>query len=259
MWVVAIRKVEGDEGARIAALQAALGLTAYEARPRALGPVPRVVGTFGQREPADTAAAILGGADMSPLVLGDDDIESDARRAAVRSFGLEPEGVRFVLRNGRTVDLEGREIRLLLRGTKIRSEQRVETTTERKLAVGKAVLTGGLLLTKQKKKDVTISTEVREGFLHVYASGEAVLSLVESGLLYDGLGAAMAPTRAANFARLVSELRARAPRAPYDERLLTRAGQGQVLGGVLGPEPFLDVATTVLAATLVTAESSPYR
>ena len=250
MFVVAVRKLEGEPGPRIEALQAALGLTAYEARPRAMPPVPRVVGTFGEIGAAETAAAILGGADLSPLVLGPEQMESDAQRTFPRSFELGPDRVTFRMRDGRTIDVYGDAIRLLLRGTRIRREERIETTTERKLAVGKAVLTGGLLLTKQKKKDITVSTEARENFLHVYAAGQPILVLGESTVLYDGLGTAMAPTRAANFMRLTAEMRARAVTAVYDERLLTRAGQAQVLGGVLAPEPFLDVATTVLAASL---------
>jgi len=250
MFVVVVRRLEGAEQPRIEAMQAALGLTAYEARPRAMPPAPRVVATFGDLGTAETAAAILGGAEMSPLVLGDEQIESDARRAFPRSFVLEPDRIVFRLRDGRSIDVDAGSIRLLLRGTRIRREERTETTTERKLSVGKAVLTGGLLLTSQKKKDVVISTEAREGFLHVYAPGTPDLVIGETGLLYDGLGAAMAPTRTANFARLTAELRARAVRAVYDERLLTRAGQAQVLGGVLAPEPFLDVATTVLSASL---------
>lgn len=250
MWVVAVRTLEGPEAPRIAAITAALGLTPYEARGRVQGPAPRVVATFGQRGPADRAAELLDAANLSPIVLGDEQIESDARRLFARSFSLTPSGVRFVRRDGQAFDVEGANITLLLRGTRIRRDQRTEVTTERKLSVGKAVLTGGLLLTSKKEKETVISTEVREGFLAVYADGAPDFLLGETTILYDGLGAAMGPTRAANFARLVTELRQRAVSAPYDERLLTRAGQAQVLGGVLSPEPFLDVAMTVLAASL---------
>lgn len=258
MWVVAVRKLDGPEAARIDALVTALGLSLYEARPRAMGPAPRVVATFGQQAAAQGAADLLEARGMQPIVLGDDQMESDRRRVFARSFVLTPDGVRFVMRDGRSIDVAGSDIGLLLRGTRIRRDEHVEVTTQRKLSVGKAVLTGGLLLTSEKKKETKISTEVREGFLSVYASGAPDVVLAETGILYEGLGAAMAPTRAANFARLVIELRQRAIGAVYDERLLTRAGQAQVLGGVLGPEPFLDVAITVLAASLRTADA-PYR
>jgi hypothetical protein len=250
MWVLAVRALEGPDAARIEALSSAIGITAYEARPRAFGLVPHVVATFGQRPAADRAAEILEDAGMQPLLLGEDEMESDAGRVVARSFVLGPSDVRIVLRDGRTFDCAGADIALLLRGTRIRQDQRTEVTTERKLSVGKAVLTGGILLTKNKKKETTVSTEVREGFVYLYGVGLPDIVISETAVLYDGLGPAMAPTRAANFARLVTELRARAVGALYDERMLTRAGQAQVLGGVLAPEPFFDVATTVLSLSL---------
>lgn len=258
MWIVAVRSLDAPEPARIQAITAALGLTPYEARARAQGPAPRLVATFGQQAPAERAGEMLAAAGLDPLVVGDEQIESDARRAFVRSFELGPASIRFVLRDGRAFDVAAADIALLLRGTRIRRDTRTEVTTERRLSVGKAMLTGGLSFTSDKKKETTISTEVREGFLSVYAPSAPDLIVVETTVLYDGLGAAMAPTRAANFTRLVAELRSRAIGAVYDERLLTRAGQAQVLGGVLSPEPFLDVAMTVLSASLRTA-ASPYR
>jgi hypothetical protein len=258
MWVLAIRAVDPPEPQRVEAIATALGLTPYEARARAQGPAPRVVATFGQRAPADRAAEVLEAAGLDPLVVGDDQIESDARRLLVRSFVLGPASVRFVLRDGRSFEVAAADFTLLLRGTRIRRDSRTEVTTERRLSVGKAMLTGGLIMTSDKKKETTISTEVREGFLSLYAATTPDLLVGETTVLYEGLGPAMAPTRAANFARLVAELRSLAATAVYDERLLTRAGQAQVLGGVLGPEPFLDVATTVLAASLPAA-AAPYR
>jgi hypothetical protein len=258
MWVVAVRKLDGPEPHRVAAIASALGLTPYEARARAQGPAPRVVGTFGQQAPAEVAAALLEAAGLQPIVFGDEQVESDRRRLSARTFVLGPSAARFVLRDGRSFDVAGTGITLLLRGTRIYRDERTEVTTQRKLSVGKAVLTGGLLLTSEKKKETTISTEVREGFLIVYAPGSPDVILGESSVLYDGLGPAMGPTRAANFLRLVTEMRNRASTAVYDERLLTRAGQAQVLGGVLGPEPFLDVAITVLSTALRTVET-PYR
>ena len=258
MWVLAVRSLDPPEPQRVQAIATALGLTPYEARARAQGPAPRVVATFGQRPPADGAAEALDAAGLDPIVLGDDQIESDARRVFVRSFALAPGSVRFVSRDGRSFDVASADFTLLLRGTRIRRDSHVEVTTERRLSVGKAVLTGGLLMTSGKKKETTISTEVREGFLSLYATSTPDLLIGETTVLYEGLGPAMAPTRAANFMRLVAELRTLAAAAVYDERLLTRAGQAQVLGGVLGPEPFLDVATTVLAASL-RAATAPYR
>jgi hypothetical protein len=222
-----------------------------------MGPAPRVVATFGQRAPAEQAAEALRKAGLDPVVVGGEQMESDRTRAFLRSFSFGPASVTFGLRDGRSVEVPTADIQLLLRGTRIRHETRTDVTTERRLSVGKAVLTGGLVMTSTRKKETAITTEEREGFLAVYAASAPDLIALETAVQYQGLGDAMQPTRSANFARLIAELRKRAPAAPYDERLITRAGQAQLLC-ILAPEPFLDVALTVLAATL-RPTSLPYR
>ena len=71
--------------------------------------------------------------------------------------------------------------------------------------------------------------------------------LRETELQYQGLGAALAPVRTANFRRLVHELRTRSPLASYDDRLLTATGRANVLGGILPPDRYLNVALALLA------------
>ncbi len=72
----------------------------------------------------------------------------------------------------------------------------------------------------------------------------------ESELLYRSLGGVLHPSRAANFAQVVSEVRRRCPQAVYDERLASRPGQAQLLGPSLAPAQHLDVAISVLAGAL---------
>lgn len=69
-------------------------------------------------------------------------------------------------------------------------------------------------------------------------------------LTYESFGPRRQPSRAANFAVLVAELRRRCPAAVYDERLLTRAGQARVLGPALSPGEHRDVAITLLVRVL---------
>jgi hypothetical protein len=64
------------------------------------------------------------------------------------------------------------------------------------------------------------------------------------------LGAALQQTRQANFSYLLEELRRHRADARYDDRLLTRAGQVQLLGPSLSPEQYLDIATSLLAKLL---------
>ena len=76
------------------------------------------------------------------------------------------------------------------------------------------------------------------------------MALRESALTYESFGPRRQPTRAANFAALLAELRRRCTAAVFDERLLTRAGQARVLGPALPPDEHLDVAVTLLERVL---------
>jgi hypothetical protein len=63
--------------------------------------------------------------------------------------------------------------------------------------------------------------EMREQVLYLFPrDGNVPWILRETGTRYEALGAARQPSTLANFLATVAELRARAPRAVYDERLL---------------------------------------
>jgi len=247
---VAIRRFEGEAEERAARLAAATGLTMLEARQRTRGPGPRVVSTYGDPSEAALAEAALEVAGFAPLLIRDADLEKDAARVVARSVRLDATRLEVRTRDGRVAEAPLAAITLLLRGTAFSSGTETKVTKEKKLSVGKAMLTGGLLFTKTVEKKTTREVHEREAFLHVYTAGQAPIALRESALQHEAGGARpLEPSRAANFARLAAELRAAAPAAPWDERLLTRAGQLHLLGGVLDPEQFLDVALTVLVAS----------
>lgn len=141
-------------------------------------------------------------------------------------------------------------IDLLLRGTSIAKKTEIETLKERKFSLGRAVLSGGLVMSRTEKFKREIKTEEREGFFNLYSGSLPVLTFRESTLMYDSQGFALKPSRFANFAYLISELRKRQPGAVFDERLLRRAEQAALLGPLLSPEEFLNVATSLLAKIL---------
>jgi hypothetical protein len=256
MHVVAIQSFDGPVDARASAIAEATGLSAYEAKARAKGPGPRVVVTFGDEAQAQRVALALEARQLAPIVVSTKDM-TGADRIEVRSLRFDPEALQVESRDRRRHVVPMRDVALVLRGTRIARETREETTRGRQIAIGRAVMTGGLVLTKKTERTVTTTSEAREGFLHLVVPGSPDVVLFETALQYESLGAAMQASRTANFAYLAAELRARTPGAIWDERLLTRAGQVHVLSGMLDPERWADVAIAVLAASLVTR--SPYR
>ena len=105
-------------------------------------------------------------------------------------------------------------------------QTRVETTTTEKkksFSMGRAIVSGGLLLTKTKEKSSTARTDQREEVLYVFHRAGSTPWLVrERGTRYDGLGDKMGPLEHANFVTTVALLREHAPQAAYDDRLVSR-------------------------------------
>ncbi len=252
MYVVAIYSIGADKEHLANTLSSALGRTLLEARSRlnAPGSGPFVVGVFGEKDSAAGLAVQLRNSGFNAAVLSEDEIVRDAGRESMRRFDLGEGDLRAEPAEGgsRTVAYSG--IDLILRGTGISSSTTTETTKQRSFSLGRAVLSSGLSVTKTTKTVREVTQQEREGFLILYAGDAPPLEFRENRLLYDSLGPARKPSRAANFAFLVAELRGRCRAALYDEKLLTRAGQAALLGPSLNPEEHLAVATTLLAKVL---------
>jgi hypothetical protein len=239
MHVVALRRVSGEP----AVLAGVLGVSLYDARQQLHGPGPRVLATFADPEEARRLAGALVDAGFDALHV---DLSAEIVEVVPRTFTLRPGGIQVMSRDGLPLAIRFDRIQVLLRGTRMLTEQHTEVTRTRKFSLERAVLTGGLMMTRTDKKEVKRVVDQREGFLYIRTAGVSAVELRESELLYDGLGTLREPTRTGNFTRLATIIRDGAPQARWDDRLLSRAGQLEVLGTVLTPENDLDVATAVL-------------
>lgn len=215
----------------VSTLVTAAGMTAAEARMR-LAPEPPALLA---RLPPDRAAAlveVLGRAGLVALAI-DEDVPAESERFKARSFALDDGAARFTDRGGATLTLPWEALRVVLRGLRTARTTTEHTETTRKLSVGRAVLTGGLVMTRKTTSTVHGSHEDTEQFILVHAdAGERVI-LAEETLEFSGLGPLLQPARTANMGVLAQELKRRAPRAFHDDRLvrLGRRSLPFVLGG----------------------------
>jgi hypothetical protein len=253
--VLAIYNLKGNEALLARQLAAVLHKTVYEAnsRVRAPGGGPSVIGSFASAGPAHDTANLLRDRGFDTLLLDEPELEADARRFVVRDYRFGPDAMQLEARDGR-LEVGYAAVELLLRGVVIsRRDPAVAPAgrTVRKFSLTRAALSGGLILTKAVPAPRLPAVEEREGFLHLYARGLPPVAWRESELRYhSSQGVALLPSRHANFTQLVAELRRRCPRAAFDERLASRAGQAQLLGPSLSPDRHLDVAISVLAGAL---------
>ncbi len=253
MYIVAIDDLGEDREGIASALSGALGTIFYDAlvRMRVPGKGPLIVAAYAEKNIALEKTAKLRAAGFRTLVLGQDEVETDGQSAVVRKFLFGDGGLEIEARTGDAVRIEYDLIDTIIRGTRIVQTTETETVKEQKFAAGRAILTGGLMITKSVKVTRESRTvDVREGFIYLYPGNRRPIVFLESALLYDSLGPALRPTRAANFAFVLAELRRRCPGAAYDDRLLSKAGQARLLGPMFEPERHLEIAITLLSRSL---------
>jgi hypothetical protein len=252
VYIVAIDNLGEDREGIARALSEALGTAFYDAlvRVRVPGKGPLIVAVYKEKNTALERAEKLGAAGFRTLVLGHDEVETDEMRIIIRKFFFGDSELEIEARTGDTVRIEYALITMIVRGTRIVQNTETETVKGRKFDAGRAILSGGLITTKSVKITQQSTTEVREGFMHIYSCNQHPLVFLESALLYDSLGPALQMTRTANFAFVLAELRRRCPGAVYDGRLVSKAEQSRLLGSMFEPERHLDIAVSLLSRSL---------
>jgi hypothetical protein len=146
-------------------------------------------------------------------------VPSDRERVIARRIEFAQGSFLAVDAQGRTHSCLPSSISLLQRGARTSTTSEKVTTTERQLDVGRAVISGGLLLTKKTEKTSLKTTQSAEAFLLVQRTGdEPELMLYERRIDYRALGAEMQPASRGNLETVWTKLKAMAP-ALVDERV----------------------------------------
>jgi hypothetical protein len=236
--VVALVELAGPIEAEAAALAADLGTTAYEERLKLAAGLPAIVLTSAEPERARVLAQKLRA--RGHVVIGCDAAEVVAAGAMVsmRRFVFEADAVTLP---DAPPNARGRlpfdDILALFRAMHTTQTETRTETTKKAFSAGRAVLTGGLVMSKKVSTESKSQATERDQVLYVFRrSGETPWLLRERGTHYTGLGAQLGPASAQNFMTMISRLRAAAPGATYDERLLnarsapTRAARSASVG-----------------------------
>jgi len=147
-------------------------------------------------------------------------VPTDGARVLVRNLTWEPGGFRAEDSKGQTHACPTAAVRLLQRGARTQSTTEIHKTKETRFDLGKAVLTGGLLMTKKVEKVEERTTHAKEPFLLVQrGDGQPDLMVYEHGMDYRCLGADMRPATLANLALLTTRFQTLCPQAPLDDRV----------------------------------------
>jgi hypothetical protein len=218
VFVVALLSLATPLDALAASLARHFGKTAYEQRLMLSAGLPAIVATLGDRADAIATLGFLRGEGHDAIALDSIAVAQSATMTAVRRFRIDPEAM-VLEPSGEALRYD--DILAILRATH-RTE--VETTRQvevKKLSMGRAVLTGGLMLRKGAVESRVHRDGERQQVLYLFRhSGAAPWILRATEARYPPeLGAATSLT---GFAQTLQILRQRAPSAAYDERLMRR-------------------------------------
>jgi hypothetical protein len=214
--LIAIARIPDDAQARTQAAQVT-GLALADLNRRLAGTLPRVL---FPGLPDDEAARIEAGLQalgFGVLAFDVAVVPGDSERVVARRIELVPGALVATDAQGNAHRCPAADIAVLQRGARVSATTETVKTSERQIAVGRAVLSGGLLLTKKVEKTAVKTTESTDFFLLVQrAGGEPDLMLYERRLDYRALGAEMQASSRANLELLWTRLRALAPAAADD-------------------------------------------
>ncbi|MES1172223.1 MAG: hypothetical protein ABUL77_03210 [Bacteroidota bacterium] len=196
------------------------GLAVADVRTRLAGSLPRVLVVEPDADRARDTAAALEALGFVMLVCDPRAIPVDDDRLVARALEWGPRDLTVIDAAGERQEIPAGSLVLIQQGVRTTATAEVTKKTVRHLDLTRALLTGGLLLTKKVETKSVKTTTTRDPFL-VLHRGDGGLDVIiyERRVDYRFLGAELQPASAGNFARLLARLRAWAPRVPVDDRV----------------------------------------
>ncbi|MGZ5969609.1 MAG: hypothetical protein ACXWP4_18175, partial [Polyangiales bacterium] len=213
MYVVAVMdtKLAPD------AIAPELGIVAYEARQRLALGSPAVVWTGGDRDQALQVLGKMRARDPLAMACDASAVVSSESMVSMRDFAFVDGGV-----TSGELTLHWSDVLCLLRASQMRVTETTVKEKQTNFSMGRAMATGGLLLSKTTSKDVTTKTTEKEQVLYLFRrSGGTPWLLRETSTRYAALGPRVAHASMQNFLTTTQLFRERAAQSVYDERLVT--------------------------------------
>jgi hypothetical protein len=217
--LLAIARIPDGVDARTRAA-AATGLALADLNRRLAGTLPRVLLAAVPADRGHELGDALVAIGFGVLTFDVAAVPTDEDRVVARRVELAPDTLIVADSKGQSHRCSGRAIALLQRGIRVTRTDQKTTTTERQLSVGKALLTGGMMLTKKVERTAHNAVEASEPFLLLgRGDGESDIILYERRIDYRHMGAEMQASSRANLERLWTWLCRLTPPEAVDDRL----------------------------------------
>lgn len=226
--LLAVTELPTDAGARVAAARLS-GLALADFDRRLAGGLPRILLPAVDAETAAQLVPALEQLGYRAVCFTPETIPSDQDRIVARRLQFTAAGLEVEDAAGDRHHCPPGAVALLQRALRVEDSSWKSTHSERRLDVGKALLTGGLMLTRRVERTTVHHRSTEQGLLLVErADGLPDIVVRERGTDYRFLGDEMSPSSRANLDLLWRRLQAFAPQAPADERLSRPAFVGSL-------------------------------
>ncbi len=203
----------------VAALAADLGTVAYDERFKLSAGLPAVVLSTPDDERAESRLQELLARGHGAVTCHSSDMVPASAMVSLRRLRFDDDAL--VATDLPDARLPWDDVSVLLRATHRRQVESVEIVTEKKFNLTRALVTGGLVMKKTRKREVATRTDESEPVLYLFRrSRQTPWILREQETHYEGLGAQLAPTTSRNFTVTVEQLRARSTLATFDDGCL---------------------------------------
>ena len=217
--VVALTSLATSIDVEAKALATDLGATPYETRMKLAPGLPAIVLSTTDPDAANRLATQLRARKHRASVCRVAAVVAAGAMVSMRNFQLDDDGL-----DTGVDQLPWSDLSAIVHARTPQQTDHHETVKEKKFDIGRAVLSGGLVMSKTVKREVTTHAEVSEHVLYLFrASGETPWLMREHGTNYSGLGTALDPTSLRNFTTAIAQFRKRAPNARFDDTLVRRS------------------------------------
>jgi hypothetical protein len=198
----------------------ALELAPADLNRRLAGTLPRVLASGLSPERAARIGAELDRLGFTVITCDPAAAPGDDERVVARRVDFADRALVVTDAPGNTHTCSPEEMGLFQRGIRRSRRSTKVTTSERRFAPGKALLSGGLLLTKKVDKTTVKTSESQEAFLLIQRTdGEPDIIIYERRVNFGSLGPAMLPSSRGNLDLVWQQLCAMAPAVATDDRV----------------------------------------
>jgi hypothetical protein len=203
--------------ARIRAIGGIVALAPAEVRHKLMGTMPRVLCVDADDTRLENCVAQLATIHVRALTCDSDVVPNDRERLVAKTLAFQTSGLHVNENDAGGETCPYSAIELVQRGTREHDETVVTESTHRKFSMGKALASGGILLSSKVKTTSVQHKHKSERFILLQRrDGERGIILYERRLDYRFLGAKMDPSAFANLEAVFAELKSKLGSTPID-------------------------------------------